>query len=110
MGAERRGRGRRTDLLGSTRTLLAETAASLHAQAEEFIDSTNDSAARALWPLVKRVRLQGPWEVLAGSVVLVDAPGVQGARAPRARARAPLWAPTAGPVPAACPAGLLPGR
>lgn len=47
---------------------------------EAFVDSTNDSGSRQLWPLVKVVRVQGPWEPLAGGVVLVDAPGVQGER------------------------------
>ena len=41
------------------------------------MDSTNELAEGALWPLVKRVQLLGPWPVLASGAVLVDAPGVQ---------------------------------
>ena len=44
---------------------------------ERYVDSTNELAEGALWPLVKRVQLLGPWPVLASGAVLVDAPGVQ---------------------------------
>lgn len=66
-------------VLGTTRSFQAATAEALHDSLEQFVDSTNDAAARQLWPLVKVVRAQGPWEALAGGVVLVDAPGVHGA-------------------------------
>ena len=39
-------------------------------------DSVNDGSEGSLWPIVKRVLLRGPWDVLAQSVRLVDAPGV----------------------------------
>lgn len=70
-----------TGVLGSTRTLQADSAEALHDAVESFVDSSNDAGARQLWPLVNVVRAQGPWEALSGGVVLVDAPGVQGARA-----------------------------
>jgi hypothetical protein len=46
-------------------------------QVEKYVDSTNEVSEGALWPLVKRVQLRGPWECLASGAVLVDAPGVQ---------------------------------
>jgi hypothetical protein len=40
--------------------------------------SMQSSAEAALWPLVKTISLQGPWELLSHGrgVILVDAPGI----------------------------------
>ena len=50
---------------------------SSHTQVQPYVDSANDAATGALWPLVRRARLLGPWGRHIGSAVLVDAPGVQ---------------------------------
>ena len=46
-------------------------------QIQPYVDSANETSAGAVWPLVRRVRLTGPWSHHIGSSVLVDAPGVQ---------------------------------
>ena len=46
-------------------------------QIQPYVDSANDTTAGAMWPLVRRARLTGPWGRHIGSAVLVDAPGVQ---------------------------------
>jgi hypothetical protein len=43
---------------------------------ERFMDSSNDVESGQYWPLVRRVRVQGNWEVLKSGAVFVDAPGV----------------------------------
>eukprot|EP01051_Picozoa_sp_SAG22_P013016 SAG22_NODE_1412_length_4477_cov_8.593878_4_plen_262_part_00 len=40
------------------------------------MDSSNDVTSGQYWPLVKRVRVRGDWEVLRSGAVFVDAPGV----------------------------------
>ena len=62
---------------GTTVALVAADAAALRVQAEQYVDSSASSDEGALWPLVRRVRLSGPWAVLAGGAVLVDAPGLR---------------------------------
>lgn len=44
---------------------------------EVYADSSNQKTDIAYWPLVKRIRMKGPWEVLKSGSVLVDAPGVR---------------------------------
>jgi hypothetical protein len=46
-------------------------ATGLHGAVEPYVDSSNESDGTALWPLVRRVRMRGPWGALAGGVVLV---------------------------------------
>ena len=49
--------------LGRAARLFAGSSEELFERAAPFVDSSNDAAAGALWPLVKRVRVAGPWEV-----------------------------------------------
>ena len=39
------------------------------------MDSSNILADGACWPLVKKVRASGPWDVLKSGAILIDAPG-----------------------------------
>jgi hypothetical protein len=65
------------DVLGGAARLEAASADALHDALAPFVDSAADGATgRQLWPLVKRVRVAGPWAALAGGACLVDAPGV----------------------------------
>jgi hypothetical protein len=86
-------------LLGTTKRLAAPDADALHSLLAPFVDSANGgengnngaasgdgsdggpsssgySVPGALWPLVGRVRVFGPWAVLAGGARLVDSPGL----------------------------------
>ena len=63
--------------VGATVTLEAGTAAELRAAAERYVDSSASAAEGALWPLVRRVAIAGPWASLACGLVLVDAPGLR---------------------------------
>ena len=40
------------------------------------MDSANDVSAGQYWPIVKRVKAKGKWDVLQSGAVFVDAPGV----------------------------------
>jgi hypothetical protein len=65
------------DVLGGAARLAAASADALHDALAPFVDSAADgTTGRQLWPLVKRVRVAGPWAALAGGACLVDAPGV----------------------------------
>lgn len=66
-----------TAVIGQTIKLTAASAAQLHTAVKPYVDSANQGSTGALWPLVQRVVLRGPWESHIGSSVLVDAPGVQ---------------------------------
>lgn len=63
--------------VGQTVRLSARTASQLHNLVKPFVDSADTGTAGALWPLVRRVVLRGPWAQHIGDCVLVDAPGVQ---------------------------------
>jgi len=63
--------------VGATVTLEAATAPELRAAAERYVDSSASAAEGALWPLVRRVAIAGPWASLACGLVLVDAPGLR---------------------------------
>ena len=70
-------RGRIAQALGTTRSLHAATAESIRRKIERYVDSRNSADTQAFWPIVKRVRCRGPWDVLSSGAVLVDAPGVR---------------------------------
>lgn len=71
-------------LLGDAVRLQARSGEELYDALAPYADSvaaegdTDSGAAcgRQLWPLVRRVRVAGPWAPLAAGAVLVDAPGV----------------------------------
>eukprot|EP00873_Tetraselmis_striata_P009523 jgi/Tetstr1/429787/TSEL_019654.t1 len=65
------------EALGGTVRVTHTSGHDLRLAVEAYVDSTNVTSSGALWPLVKSVKLRGPWEALAGGAVLVDAPGVQ---------------------------------
>ena len=75
---------RMQSVLDSTVTLPAATGVQLQALLTKYVDSSN-SADGALWPLVKRVTISGPWELLMGGLRLVDAPGTHDDNAARDR-------------------------
>jgi hypothetical protein len=64
------------ELLGQYIKLKAASSAELQDAVAPYTDSSNDTASGAAWPLVKRVVLYGPWDVLMPGVRLVDAPGL----------------------------------
>lgn len=64
-------------MVGTTVQLTAGSASQLCTAVGPYVDSSDDGAAGALWPLVRRVVLRGPWAAHIGGAVLVDAPGVQ---------------------------------
>eukprot|EP01122_Echinamoeba_exundans_P016614 TRINITY_DN8479_c0_g1_i1.p1 TRINITY_DN8479_c0_g1~~TRINITY_DN8479_c0_g1_i1.p1 ORF type:complete len:1374 (+),score=380.54 TRINITY_DN8479_c0_g1_i1:97-4218(+) len=63
--------------LGQIVRLEATKPAQFRRQIEKYADSTNNTAELSYWPLVKRISIMGPWEVLKSGAVLVDAPGVR---------------------------------
>lgn len=62
--------------LGTTEHISAASAADLVTACATYIDSANDTDSGAMWPLVKRVTLRGPWGALACGATLIDAPGL----------------------------------
>ena len=60
---------------GSVR-LCADSSEQLSTQLKEQIDSENETAHGAKWPLIKVVKMSGPWAALSAGVRLVDAPGL----------------------------------
>lgn len=42
---------------------------------ERYVESTDSGLS--LWPIIKKVTIYGPWEILRSGAVLVDSPGVQ---------------------------------
>jgi hypothetical protein len=58
-------------------SLQAPTAQDLHLLILPYVDSTNELSKGALWPLVRRVQVFGPWSEYIGSTILIDAPGIQ---------------------------------
>ena len=69
--------------LGRRAMVRAPSAEALFERTAPFVDSSNDAAAGALWPLVQRVRVAGPWDALAAGVRLIDAPGLHDDNAAR---------------------------
>ena len=75
--------------LGQSLELRAESAAELGQRTRPYMDSADEAHDGALWPLVRRVRLRGPFAVCAPSVLcaggirLLDAPGLHDDNAAR---------------------------
>ena len=69
--------------LGTTRTVEAASMAELAAATRPYVDSSDDAAQGALWPLVERVTLRGPWAVCAAGVRLCDTAGLHDDNAAR---------------------------
>ena len=65
---------RAAEAMGRTVTFRAESAAAAAEQVRPYVDSVDEADAGALWPLVERVVLRGPFAPLAGGVRVVDAP------------------------------------
>ena len=70
--------------LGKTEDVSATTSAELSAKVAPYIDSANQVDHGAMWPLVKRVTLKGPWAALACGATLIDAPGLHDSNTTRA--------------------------
>eukprot|EP01114_Cavostelium_apophysatum_P012584 TRINITY_DN2852_c0_g1_i1.p1 TRINITY_DN2852_c0_g1~~TRINITY_DN2852_c0_g1_i1.p1 ORF type:complete len:1432 (-),score=454.04 TRINITY_DN2852_c0_g1_i1:258-4553(-) len=66
-----------TRCLGTTKIITESDPHKLRKEIEKYADSANKITDLAHWPLVKRICLKGPWEVLRSGAVLVDAPGVR---------------------------------
>ena len=62
--------------LGTTDCMTAGSGSQLEELYNKCVDSVNDGSEGSLWPIVKRVLLRGPWNVLSLGVRLVDAPGL----------------------------------
>ncbi|KAJ6520149.1 hypothetical protein C8R45DRAFT_954051 [Mycena sanguinolenta] len=62
--------------LGTESSFSAMKSTNFQKELEQFLASALSSGdARALWPLVKIVKIMGPFDVLATGVTLVDLPG-----------------------------------
>ncbi|KAJ7269398.1 Dynamin family-domain-containing protein [Mycena haematopus] len=62
--------------LGTTSVFSAKGSTNFQKELEQFLASAMSSGdTRALWPLVKIVKIMGPFDVLATGVTLVDLPG-----------------------------------
>ena len=72
-----------THALGTSKRLVCTSATELRAAVERFVDSTGDVSVGSFWPIVKLVKLWGPWDVLKTGAVMVDAPGVNDENATR---------------------------
>jgi hypothetical protein len=76
---------------GERLVLHAADGAELSRKLEPFADSSDDtSGGRSVWPLIRSLKLEGPWPVLAAGISLVDAPGLNvcAERLPRAECAA----------------------
>ena len=75
--------------LGQSLELRAESAAELGQRTRPYMDSADEAHDGALWPLVRRVFLRGPFAVCApsalcvGGIRLLDAPGLHDDNAAR---------------------------
>ena len=75
--------------LGQSLELRAESAAELGRRSRPYMDSADEAHDGALWPLVRRVSLRGPFAVCApsalctGGIRLLDAPGLHDDNAAR---------------------------
>ena len=65
---------RAAEALGRSVAFRAESAAAAAEQVRPYVDSADEGDAGALWPLVERVVLRGPFAPLACGVRVVDAP------------------------------------
>ena len=65
---------RAAEAMGCTVAFRAESAAAAAELVRPYVDSADEGDAGALWPLVERVVLRGPFAPLAGGVRVVDAP------------------------------------
>ena len=65
---------RAAEALGRTVAFRAESAAAAAEQVRPYVDSADEGDAGALWPLVERVVLRGPFAPLACGVRVVDVP------------------------------------
>ncbi|KAJ7070723.1 hypothetical protein C8F01DRAFT_391825 [Mycena amicta] len=62
--------------LGRSMPFLASDSPNFQKELEQFLATAfTSNDARALWPLVKRVRIMGDFEVLSTGITLVDLPG-----------------------------------
>lgn len=73
-------------VLGTVKKLRATSAASLHRQLQNYVDSKEKNTERHMeyWPLIKVVRIYTKAAALATGACLVDLPGVQDSNAARA--------------------------
>ena len=65
-----------THKLGTQERVAANDAREFRRKLERYMDSANDASAGQYWPIVKRVKAKGKWDVLQSGAVFVDAPGV----------------------------------
>ena len=94
--------GSRQYIGGDQVAFLEVDSSSMGAKLGEYVDSANDTASGAYWPLIKRVVLEGPWESCFGGrdcfIRLIDAPGLHDDNAARAEAINNVLAKTDGVV------------
>ena len=65
-----------THKLGTEERVAANEARDFRRKLERYMDSANEVSAGQFWPIVKRCRARGRWDVLQSGAVFVDAPGV----------------------------------
>jgi len=71
--------------LGTTKHIHNTDAVAFRRQIDRYIDSTSDgvSVGNEFWPIVKIVRISGPFRVLSSGARFVDLPGVRDSNAAR---------------------------
>ena len=65
-----------THKLGTIERVVANDAREFRRKLERYMDSANDVTNGQYWPLVKRCKVLGRWDVLKSGAQFVDAPGV----------------------------------
>ena len=73
------------NVLGTKVVISATSGTELQAKLAKYVDSSNNEGDGALWPVVQRVWIAGPWELLLGGLKLIDAPGTHDSNAARDR-------------------------
>ncbi len=59
-------------MLGSVKELRGDDPHAFRKMIEVYADSSNERADLAYWPLVKRICLKGPWDILRSGAILVQ--------------------------------------
>ena len=65
-----------TRALGKVRHVTGIDATEFRLAIEEYADSANAASNEAFWPIVKQIRIMGPWSMLRSGSIVVDAPGI----------------------------------
>lgn len=59
-------------MLGTIQTVRGNNPSEFRKMIEVYADSSNEREELAFWPLVKRISLKGPWDILRSGAILVS--------------------------------------